>query len=69
MSVSSRLMLYGVADLLRTILFIPDPFRRLLRSSVHSAGSFIFQFLPVSAGQSIGHDDAACLRDIAFELV
>jgi hypothetical protein len=30
---------------------------------------FIFQFLPVSAGQSIGHDDAACLRNMAFELV
>ena len=29
---------------------------------------FIFQFLPVSAGQSIGHDGAAYLRDIAFEL-
>jgi hypothetical protein len=32
MTISSRLMLYGVADLFRTILFIPDPFRRLLRS-------------------------------------
>jgi hypothetical protein len=31
--------------------------------------AFIFQFVPVSAGQSIGHDDAAGLRDIAFELV
>ena len=69
MSVSSRLMPYGVADLRRTILFIPDPFRRLLRSSVHSPAAFSFQFLPVSAGQSIGHDDAAGLRDIAFELV
>jgi hypothetical protein len=28
------LMLRGLADLLRTILFIPDPFGRLLRSSV-----------------------------------
>ena len=31
------LMLYGVADLLRTILFIPDPFGRLLRSFVRNA--------------------------------
>jgi hypothetical protein len=69
MSVSSRLMLYGVADLRWTILFIPDPFRQLLRSSMRSGGSFIFQFLPVSAGQSLGHDDAACLRDVAFEFV
>jgi hypothetical protein len=29
----------------------------------------VYQFLPVSAGRSIGHDDAACLRDIASELV
>ena len=29
----------------------------------------IFQFLPVGAGQSMAHDDAACLRDMAFELV
>jgi hypothetical protein len=69
MSVSSRLMLHGVADLLWTILFIPDPFRWLLRSSVHSASSFYLQFLPVNAGQSIGHDDAACLWDTVFELV
>jgi hypothetical protein len=33
------LMLYGVADLLRAILFVPDPFGRLLRSSVRDAGS------------------------------
>jgi hypothetical protein len=60
----------GVADLLPTILLIPDPFRQYLRGSVRNDSSrFIFQFLPVSAGQSIGHDDAACLRDIAFELV
>jgi hypothetical protein len=32
------LMLRGLADLLRTILFIPDPFGRLLRSSVRDAG-------------------------------
>ena len=27
-----------------------------------------FQFLPVRAGQSIGHDDAACLCGMAFAL-
>jgi hypothetical protein len=35
---------------------------------VHKDSSF-FQFLAVSDGQSIGHDDTACLRDMAFELV
>ena len=28
----------------------------------------IFQFLPVGAGQSMAHDDAVCLREMAFEL-
>ena len=56
---------------------------RLARRAVHSpfvrnvveslAGRvmvrFVLQFLQVSAGQSIGHDDAACLPDIPFELV
>ena len=37
--------------------------------SAHAQRLFIFQFLPVSAGQSIDPDDAACLRDIAFESV
>jgi hypothetical protein len=32
------LMLRGLPDLPRTILFNPDPFRRLLRSSVRYAG-------------------------------
>jgi hypothetical protein len=36
MSVSFWLMLYEVADLLRTILFIPDRFGRLLRHSPES---------------------------------
>ena len=73
MSISSTvvfLMLHRVMDVLRTFLFIPDPFRRQLRSSLPQRQQLlIFQFLPVSAGQSVGHDDAACRRDIAFELV
>jgi hypothetical protein len=35
-------MLYRVAGQLRTILFIPDPFRRLLRTSVRNARSCSF---------------------------
>ena len=31
-------MLHGVADLLPTILFVPDPFGRLLCNSVRNAG-------------------------------
>ena len=72
MSISSTvvfLMLHRVMDVLRTFLFIPDPFRRQLRSSLPQRQQLlIFQFLPVS-GQSIGHDDAAFLRGVAFELV
>jgi hypothetical protein len=67
MSVSSRLMLYDVTDLLRTFLFIPDPFRLLLRSSVPNAAAVYLQFFPECAGQSIGHD-ATCFLDMAFEL-
>ena len=62
-------MLYGVADLLRTILLIPDPFRRLLRSYVRNVRNLlVFQFLPASASHSKSHDDAARLDRIAFEL-
>jgi hypothetical protein len=34
-----------------------------------AAGAAVYQFLPVSGGQSIGHDDAVRLRGMAFELV
>jgi hypothetical protein len=64
-----HVMLYRIADQLRTILFTPDPFRRLLRSSVRSARKFfVFQFLPANADHSKGHDDAGRLDGMAFAL-
>jgi hypothetical protein len=62
-------ILHGVADLLRTILFIPDPFGRLLRFGAQRKQLLIFQFFPTSASQSVGPRDAARLRDMAFGLV
>jgi hypothetical protein len=68
------LMPYGVADLLRAILFIPDAFRRLLRSSVRTA-RICSSSIPVSAHRSFewpwrhkapGHSIRACLT--FFEL-
>src|ERR1700754_2979566 len=61
-------MPYGVAHVVGTILFITDPFRRLLRSYVRNARNlFVFQFLPASTSHSNGHNDVARLDGTAFE--
>lgn len=66
---SIPMLLYRVAELLPTILFIPDQFGRLLRFRAQRQQPLIFQFLPTSAGQSVGPRDAACLRDMTCGLV
>jgi hypothetical protein len=63
------MLLYRVAELLPTILFIPDLFGLLLRFRAQRQQLLIFQFFPTSAGQSVGPRDAARLRDMAFGLV
>jgi hypothetical protein len=63
------LMLYRVADQLREILFIADPFRRLLRICVRNARiCSSSNSCQRAANHSNGHDDAARLDGIAFEL-
>jgi hypothetical protein len=53
-------MLYGVADLFRTILFILVPFRQLLRSFLRKARLWSSsKFLPAGACHLKSHDAAA----------
>jgi hypothetical protein len=58
----SLLLMLLVSDVLRTILFIADLFRWLMRNSVRACRSLSsFNFCQSSASQSEGLDDAARL--------
>jgi hypothetical protein len=66
--ISSPLDAARIADVLRTILYIADIVRWLLRTSMRTNRNLSSDSCRSSASQSKGHDDAARLGGIAFEL-